>query len=205
MINHYCLSLSPYSTHGIITANIGDGRFVLDVGCNDGYIGGVSSASNAFFGLDYSADSVEKARIIYQDAIEYDLNSLRDLPWPVKFDLLIFADVLEHLADPEKVLRFFVEKYLRPGGEAIISLPNIANWQVRLGLLAGKFDSKETGVLDKTHWHFYTFKSARRLAEAAGLKIEKSLGGASFFGPLIKIFPSLGALLATNIILICKK
>jgi len=58
--------------------------------------------------------------------------------------------------------------------------------------------------MDKTHLHLYTFKSARELVLRNNLKIIKELDDASFFGPIIKIFPLLKSILATNIILICE-
>jgi 2-polyprenyl-3-methyl-5-hydroxy-6-metoxy-1,4-benzoquinol methylase len=198
------LNLSKYSTHNIIKSNIGAKKIVLDVGCNNGYIGKYSDKSNQFYGLDYLEDSVKKARENYKDAIVYDLNKLEQLPWNIKFDVLIFADVLEHVLFPEEVLNYFVKNYLREGGKVIISLPNVANWQVRLNLLFGKFDYTETGIMDKTHLHFYTYKSARKLILAGNLKIVREFGGASLFGSVIRILPSLRSFLATNVILICE-
>lgn len=178
---------------------------VLDIGCNDGYIGKMSNSTNKFYGLDYFKESAEEAKKIYTDALQYDLNNLIVLPWNVKFDILVFADVLEHVLHPEVVLNFFVTNYLKDNGKIIISLPNIANWQTRLNLLAGNFNYKDTGIMDKTHLHFYTFKSAKSLISKKDLKLISCFGGASFFGPIIKILPLLKPLLATNIILIVTK
>jgi hypothetical protein len=113
--------------------------------------------------------------------------------------------VLEHVLYPDDVLNFFVKNYLKDNGKVIISLPNIANWQIRFQLLLGKFDYMETGIMDKTHLHFYTFKSAKEMIQRNNLKIQKIIGGASFFGPIIRIFPFLKSLFATNIILIAVK
>ena len=205
MSNPYKLNLSKYSTHRVIIENIGLNMNVLDVGCNDGYIGKMSNNTNKFYGLDYLKESVEEAKKIYSDVLEYDLNNLINLPWDIKFDVIVFADVLEHLLYPETVLNFFVANYLKENGKIIVSLPNIANWEIRLNLLFGKFDYTDTGILDKTHLHFYTFESAKILISIPNLKLINDFGGASFFGPIIKILPFLKPLLATNIILIAKK
>jgi len=202
MSNKYKLNLSKYSTHGIIINNVGDNKIVLDVGCNDGYIGRVFDSSNVFYGLDNSKESVKKAKHIYEDAIYYDLNNLVKLPWDIKFDLIIFSDVLGHVLYPNKVLRYFVKNYLKRNGLAIISLPNIANWQIRIKLLFGKFEYTDAGILDKTHLHFYTFKTADNLVKEAGLKTIKVYVGSSFLGYVIKYLPFLKELLATGIILI---
>lgn len=205
MRNPYKLSRTGYSTHSIILNSIGEEGIVLDVGCNDGYIGKDSHRNVIFYGLDYLSESVEKAKKIYEDACVYDLNNLQQLPWELKFDTIIFADVLEHVINPEETLQFFTKNYLKSEGKIIVSLPNIANWQIRLQLLFGKFDYTETGIMDKTHLHFYTFKSAEQLLRSNGLHITQTFGGASFFGKIIKYFPSLKSLLATNIIYICAK
>jgi 2-polyprenyl-3-methyl-5-hydroxy-6-metoxy-1,4-benzoquinol methylase len=205
MQNPYKFNTSKYSTHSIINANIGTNKTVLDIGCNDGYIGKHSDSSNTFYGLDYLQESVDKAKEVYKDAILYDLNNLKELSWNKKFDTLIFADVLEHVLYPDQVLYFFVNNYLKKGGKVIISLPNIANWQIRFNLLFGKFDYKETGIMDKTHLHFYTFKTAKELVKNQNLSIKNIYGGATFFGQIIKKAPFLKGLLSTNIIYICEK
>ena len=56
-------------------------------------------------------------------------------------------------------------------GQAIVSIPNIANITTRLLLLAGRFDYTEKGLLDRTHLRFYTRTTARRLLEENGYEI----------------------------------
>lgn len=205
MSNPYKFNTSKYSTHSIINANIDTNKTVLDIGCNDGYIGKHSDSSNTFYGLDYLQESVDKAKEVYKDAMLYDLNNLKELPWNKKFDTLIFADVLEHVLYPDQVLDFFINNYLKKEGKVIISLPNIANWQIRLNLFFGKFDYTETGIMDKTHLHFYTFKTAKELIQKQDLSISNIYGGATFFGKIIRKAPFLRGLLSTNIIYICEK
>lgn len=205
MKNKYKLYLRKYSTHYFILQNIGINKTVLDAGCNDGYLGKLSDKTNKFYGIDYSGDSIEKARKVYEDAAFYDLNQLKDLPWDIKYDVIIFGDVLEHLIDPVSVLKFFTEKYLKHDDRVIISFPNIAGWRMRLGLLLGNFDYTETGVLDRTHLHFYTFKTARELVHSSNLRIEKEFGTSTFFGRILILLPFLKTFFGNNIVLICKK
>jgi 2-polyprenyl-3-methyl-5-hydroxy-6-metoxy-1,4-benzoquinol methylase len=202
--NPYKINQNAHSTHSIIQSLIPKGKNILAIGCNDGYIGEQFGTESTFFGLEYSPESVQKAQKHYKSVIQYDLNNLQKVEVPV-CDMLIFADVLEHVIDPEKALRYFVENYLQANGNVIISLPNIANWQIRLNLLLGKFDYKKTGIMDETHLHFYTFKTAQNLAKLSGLEVIEKYGGASFFGPIIKLLPFLKPLLSTNVILYCKK
>ncbi len=88
------------------------------------------------------------------------------------FDVVVCADILEHLAAPEEVLRA-VGRCLAPGGLLLVSLPNVANVTVRLALLAGRFPYAERGILDRTHLRFYTRASGRRLLEEAGFRIHR--------------------------------
>lgn len=203
--NPYALHLARYSTHKQILDAINSGNEVLDVGCNDGYIGAHADKSNMFYGLEYMPESVKAAKKIYKDAIVYDLNKLRPLPWDKQFDVIVFADVLEHVTSAEEVLTFFVQRYLKPGGRVVISLPNIANWKVRSNLLFGRFNYTETGIMDKTHVHFYTFKTARKLVRAAGLRVRSQHGGASLLGVIASLVPPLRALLSTGIILVAER
>jgi len=201
MKNPYKLNLSKHSTHNIIQEMIGENKKVLDVGCNNGYMAQISNRSNRFYGIDYSREVIKKAEKYCVDVSVYDLNHLQKLPWNIKFNVIIFADVLEHVLYPDRVLLYFTKKYLKKNGRIIISLPNIANWQIRLNLLLGRFNYLETGILDKTHLHFYTFKTAKEFVIENGLKILRVESGSSTFGPIIKFFPFLKSLLTTSIIL----
>lgn len=89
------------------------------------------------------------------------------------FDALLFAGVLEHLINPVATLKTF-ETYCGKGCKVYVSLPNIACFYVRFGLLMGEFDMlKEGGILDETHLHHYTLKTAKEMIKSTGLKIDK--------------------------------
>jgi SAM-dependent methyltransferase len=90
--------------------------------------------------------------------------------WSRTFDVVVCADVLEHLPDPKSVLAR-ARSWIVPGGRLFVSLPNVANVAVRLSLLAGRFEYADRGILDRTHLRFFTRRSARRLVEDAGFRI----------------------------------
>jgi len=91
---------------------------------------------------------------------------------------------------------------LRPAGAIIVSLPNIANLRVRLGLLFGRFDYTDSGILDRTHLRFFTLRSARELMREAGYRITReAYSGYSMPRWLIDLVPSL---FAVNIIMMGK-
>jgi 2-polyprenyl-3-methyl-5-hydroxy-6-metoxy-1,4-benzoquinol methylase len=86
-----------------------------------------------------------------------------------KFDVIVFADVLEHFVHPEYVLSQ-ARALLAPGGRMIISIPNVAHLSVRLHLLMGSFTYTDRGILDRTHLHFYTKKSLKKMIAEAELE-----------------------------------
>jgi len=96
----------------------------------------------------------------------------------------------EHLADPAWALDAYLGR-LKPGGTVLVSLPNVGLWSVRLGLLLGRWNYSDTGVLDRTHLRFFTWRTARALLAAAGIRpLRRTLnpGLARPFIPLAKRF-----------------
>jgi 2-polyprenyl-3-methyl-5-hydroxy-6-metoxy-1,4-benzoquinol methylase len=200
----YRLSLSKYSTHGVILRSLQKGWKVLDVGCNRGYLGQAAGEGFDFYGVDADPAAVTVAQTHYRAAHIVDLNKPSVLPWDIRFDAIIFADVLEHLLNPVATLGEFTKKYLKPDGIVVVSVPNIANWQIRLSLLAGRFEYQEIGILDRTHLHFYTRKTAQELCGEAGLSVRETYGGATLLGPIIRLMPFTLELYATNIVMVCQ-
>lgn len=77
-----------------------------------------------------------------------------------RFDVVLCADVLEHMPAPEKAL-FAAAAALTPDGIMVASMPNVRNWRdVAWPLLRhGKWNYTETGILDRTHLRFFTRSS----------------------------------------------
>lgn len=87
-----------------------------------------------------------------------------------QYDIIVCADVLEHLVDTEGALKF-LKKKLKKDGWILISVPNIACWEMRLKLLQGNFEYEESGLLDKTHLRFYTYNTFLELLTKLNFKI----------------------------------
>jgi SAM-dependent methyltransferase len=153
---------------------IGRPRTVLDVGCGVGLNGEAARKKGArVTGIELDAASAEDARTRLHEVFEIDITDERALERALdgrRFDLMLFGDVLEHFAAPRATLERLLT-YLEDGGHAIVSLPNVAAWTMRLGLLAGRFDYQPSGILDETHLRFFTLASALRLFEDAGLEV----------------------------------
>lgn len=100
------------------------------------------------------------------------IDSIENYSWQsefkdIKFDYIIFADVLEHLYYPEKVLKS-VRDFLKEEGSILISIPNIAHNAIVMGLLQNEFNYSPTGLLDDTHIRFFTKKTFDNLIEKCG-------------------------------------
>ena len=76
-----------------------------------------------------------------------------------RYDCIVFSHVLEHLRAPEQLVRESVG-VLTDDGVVLIAVPNVLIWRQRIDFMRGRFEYTDTGVLDRTHLRFYTFKSA---------------------------------------------
>ncbi|GAB4157416.1 MAG: hypothetical protein Fur0037_25350 [Planctomycetota bacterium] len=144
----------------------------LEIGCGEGRFGARLCAMGfEVHGVESDPGAAAVAGSVLHRVLCEDIEAAA-LPYPEEhFDLLVCADVLEHLRDPWTVLRR-LRVLLKRGGTAIASVPNAQYFPVVAGLLAGRFRYRDSGVLDRTHLRFFTRESARELFEQAGFAIE---------------------------------
>lgn len=145
------------------------GGTLLDLGAAGGELG--SSIREHFdrtIGFEYNVDCVGDLLGRFDAVAIADLERVKELPRGI--DVIVLADVLEHLRSPARALGL-VRAALRDDGHVFISVPNIANVTVRLGLLFGIFEYRDRGILDHTHLRFYTVRTIRREVENAGFRI----------------------------------
>lgn len=143
---------------------------ILDVGTADGYLGGIlKKRGHSIVGIEQDILAAERARYFYDS---FHLANIEDFDFPYReeFDFILFADVLEHLKDPTFVLQR-ARPALKKTGEIIVSVPNIANFVIRLSLLAGRFDYCDRGILDRTHLRFFTLSSLRKMMQEASYRV----------------------------------
>jgi O-antigen biosynthesis protein len=198
------------SVHQKIIHFIGQDKKVLDVGCSEGILSKKMNENNCqVVGIELDFEAAKIAECSCQELIIGDVELIQLNPkYENYFDVIIFADILEHLRDPLDVLERF-KKYLNDDGYIIISLPNFVNWRIRLQMLFGNFKYDEFGILDIGHLRFFTEKSAKRMVKDAGLKITKfdlTVGDLKTFP---KIFHTIGMiwpnLMAFQFLIIAKK
>jgi 2-polyprenyl-3-methyl-5-hydroxy-6-metoxy-1,4-benzoquinol methylase len=182
---HYILDFQnayeyPYSEEindGVLKQlpHMGTGLKILDVGCGRASLGEILTKRGFdVWGIESNPVAINQANAkihkIIATNLENDLEIGKECS-SVKFNYIIFSDVLEHIVDPHKILKNYL-KFLAPKGKIIISLPNTLHWLNRINFLFGKFDYQYTGTLDRTHLRFFTFNSARKLILASGYQIE---------------------------------
>ena len=164
----------PASTHSKIVSLVPPATRVLEFGCATGYMTEVlkTRLGCTVVGIEIDRDAAALAeqhaeRVIVGDAetIDYAAELAGE-----EFDVVLFADVLEHLKEPDDVLRR-VRPFVAENGVVIASVPNIAHASVRLALLGGEFRYREWGLLDDTHLRFFTRASIQDLFEETGYVI----------------------------------
>jgi 2-polyprenyl-3-methyl-5-hydroxy-6-metoxy-1,4-benzoquinol methylase len=166
-----------------------EARKILDVGCGTGELGGVVKSLKQCFitGLTLNPLEAELAKGRLDEVFLVDLNCIQceDLG---KYDCIICCHVLEHLYEPLPILRSLVKNCLTSDGTIIVALPNIVHWKSRLNLLMGRFRYADGGVMDRTHFRFFDWRTAAELVQGAGLQIETSFADgilpfSRLFGP----------------------
>jgi SAM-dependent methyltransferase len=150
---------------------------VLDVGCGRGQLGeAIRALGWEVWGVENSEEACRTARGRIDRLIEADLHDYAAVAREVgetRFDALVFSDVLEHVYDPRTVLEAYA-RFLKPGARVLISVPNAVVWTNRLQWTFGRVRYADTGVMDRTHVRFFTFRTARELVEASGFRLERT-------------------------------
>jgi methionine biosynthesis protein MetW len=151
---------------------------IIDLGCSDGSLGAALKAQvpgRVVSGLEYSTRLAELAKTRLDQVMQVDLNQTTALDALAgqQFDCAICADVLEHLQQPEQLLRL-LRRLLSPSACLIVSLPNIRHISALYSIfVSGSFPRRQRGIFDDTHWRWFTLKDGRNLLADAGFQIEK--------------------------------
>ena len=94
---------------------------------------------------------------------------------PETFDIVSFNDVLEHIVDPWATLEA-VKGWLSPSGVVLAAIPNVQWLPVVIGLVMGRWDYEETGILDRTHVRFFTRKTIMDMFAGCGYEVLECRG-----------------------------
>lgn len=177
--------------HRAVVGRVPRGSRVLELGCATGYLTrALLERGCAVVAVDNDAAALSRARGTGVTALLLDLEhaaALVELTPYGPYDVIVCADVLEHLRDPTGVLAALAA-LLRPGGSVVVSLPNVGFWRNRLALLRGRWDYTDQGILDRTHLRFFTPATARVMATDAGLEVHAEQAVSESF-PFARLFP----------------
>ncbi|HNB00139.1 MAG TPA: methyltransferase domain-containing protein, partial [Marmoricola sp.] len=143
---------------------------VLDVGCADGsFSAQVRALGHHVTGIDIRQHPGTSTNLdeFYNADLDEGLPGIGP-----EYDVIIAADVIEHVRDPQHLLNQLAQR-LNPSGRMIISTPNFGHWYVRARVLSGTFDYDRRGILDETHLRFFTRRSLERILNGSSLEIEQ--------------------------------
>ena len=169
----YELKVASDSSHKKLMQWLNEGppKRVLDLGCSDGRLGEqIRLSGHTVIGVDsIKLDGVADR---LDGFVEADLN--QGLPAEVgrDFDVVVGADVFEHLVDPAALLTQ-LHDVLGPRGVVMVSIPNVAHWYPRLRVMFGRFDYERRGIFDSGHLRFFTRSSFERMAHGAGMRVRR--------------------------------
>ncbi len=147
---------------------------VLDVGCG---CGGNARAIRQLkpdaklYGVEPNARAAELAREVFDGVHHGDTASWLGKHGDQRFDVVVLADVLEHIANPVAFLRELASDPGVRNAHWVISVPNYAVWYNRIRTLFGIFEYTWSGLYDRTHLRFYTRHSVQRLLIECGFEI----------------------------------
>lgn len=150
---------------------------ILDVGCSSGYFGKYlkDKYKAIVWGIEIDKQDALNAKKTLDEVITKNLENCQN--WKNefgnnKFDLIICADIIEHLIDPWKFVKK-LKQLLTPTGSIIFSIPNVGHYTIKLSLLNNQWRYQNTGLMDKTHLRFFTYQHVIKLIEDADLFIQK--------------------------------
>ena len=150
-------------------------KTMLEVGCRDGGFTALVKSKYAIddcWGVEPDEQCAASASKVMNRFFCGYFDGSSPLPHQY-FDLIVFNDVLEHMANPWDALKL-AHLALKDDGVVIASLPNIRHKSILKDLIfKDEFTYTAAGILDKTHLRFFTKKTMIQLFEGADFNIEK--------------------------------
>lgn len=171
----YTVDLDGDSAPARIVRLVGREKKVLEIGAGPGSISRIlrEHGSCRVTAIEVDPKAIEKLSRCCDRVYQVDLN---DAAWANHigceghFDVVLAADVLEHLYNPLDVLTAMRE-LVNARGCIIVSLPHVGHSAIVACLLAENFEYRDWGLLDRTHIRFFGMKNMQALFDQAGLKI----------------------------------
>lgn len=139
---------------------------VLDIGCGSGrFLAALCARGFECHGTELSTETSRRAAAL--PGLRLHVGPVRPDTYPEgSFELVSLWHVLEHLPDPDSMLRN-CWRWLTEGGRLLFALPNIDSWQARL------FRSRWFHLDPPRHLFHFGPGSLRGALAAAGFRIER--------------------------------
>lgn len=174
----YRVDITDDSAAARVVRMVGERKRVLEVGAGPGSITRMlrDCGDCRVTALEIDSDAIDSLKPICEQVYQTDLNNPAwsdSLQTQGPFEVIVAADVLEHLYDPWSTLAA-MKALVKPEGYLVISLPHVGHSAVVACLLNGDFDYRDTGLLDRTHIRFFGIKNVQTLFEKSGLKITEA-------------------------------
>lgn len=150
---------------------------ILEVGCGQGIFSArLMKDGVETWGVEPNIVSAKMAsKKLFKVLTETLDGALSELP-DNYFDVIIFNDVLEHLLYPWEDLKRVKSKLIMEG-IVVSSIPNVRYSKNLFNLLFKKnWKYTENGILDITHFRFFTKKSIKTLYKKSGYTVHKIKG-----------------------------
>jgi SAM-dependent methyltransferase len=170
-------------------------RTVLDIGCGAGDNARLLQARGVrVWGVTMSESEAILAAPYCESVLVADVEH-EPLEAPT-CDALLLSHVVEHFVQPAATLNLLADR-LRPGGSALVAVPNMAFWRVRARLAAGDWRRDEDGPLDRSHLHFWSWKTAASLFDGTRFRLDAQSAGqlALPLWPLRSVLPGVASAL----------
>jgi 2-polyprenyl-3-methyl-5-hydroxy-6-metoxy-1,4-benzoquinol methylase len=171
------------------------GKRILDIGCASGYVGAELIKRGAYvIGTDISEQAIQIAQKRISEAYVVEVGDILPAGMAADFDIVIMSEILEHIFEPEPMLKK-VHTALKPTGSLIITTPNFLTWTNRFKFLFGRFKYQEQGMFDFGHIRWFTYSYLLEVLQASGFNIveEKNIIFPGKLTKLLKRWPSLFA------------
>lgn len=154
---------------------VGTEKRVLEIGAGPGSITKLlQTVGNCrVTALEIDSEAIKKLAPYCERVYQADLNNsawIDIIKNEGRFEVIVAADVLEHVYEPLSVLSA-MKRFLREDGYIIVSLPHVGHSAIHACLLQEDFEYRDWGLLDRTHIRFFGIKNIQALFENAGLKI----------------------------------
>nr|WP_281722827.1 class I SAM-dependent methyltransferase [Nitrosomonas nitrosa] len=171
----YAVDLAAQTAPAYVVHLVGSSKRVLELGCGPGSITKqlMQHGQCRVTAIELDPEAISKVAPYCEAIMQADLNSAE---WPQlldgteRFDVVVAADVLEHLYDPWTALKRMTH-FVSTTGYLVISLPHVGHAAVVSCLINGDFEYRDWGLLDRTHIRFFCLKNIEELFAQAGLKI----------------------------------